>query len=235
MVQLTPNHPYVTLRVKFKKCGNLQYISHLDLVRTMHKIIVRANLPLWYTQGFNPKPKMIFAAPLSIGTESLCEFVDIRLVDDIPPEVAVERLNANMAPDLRVLEAYYAESKLTDLKWLEYDIRIITAGADEALAEKCEQVLLADEVVVEKKTKPHEPVTTVDIRPLIKNVDARFENGEICLTALLSADASAFLNPEYIVKALKSKLGILSGENLTEEYYSILRTKAFTEDMSEYR
>ena len=88
MVQLTPQHPYVTLRLKFKKVGSLQYISHLDLVRTMSKIITRAKLPLWYTEGFNPKPKMIFAAPLSIGTESVCEFMDLRLVDDISPEEA---------------------------------------------------------------------------------------------------------------------------------------------------
>ena len=60
MVQV--NTP-INLRVKFKKVGALQYVSHLDLVRTMHKIIVRAKLPLWYTEGFNPKPKMVFAAP----------------------------------------------------------------------------------------------------------------------------------------------------------------------------
>jgi radical SAM-linked protein len=79
MVQV--NNEKLFVRVKFKKVGNLQYISHLDLVRTMHKVIVRARLPLWYTEGFNPKPKMIFAAPLSIGTESVCEFVDIRLTE----------------------------------------------------------------------------------------------------------------------------------------------------------
>ncbi len=78
MVQV--NNEKLFIRLKFKKTGNLQYISHLDLVRTMHKVIVRADLPLWYTEGFNPKPKMIFAAPLSIGTESLSEF----WISDLP-------------------------------------------------------------------------------------------------------------------------------------------------------
>lgn len=68
MVQV--NATKLFLRFRFKKQGSLQFISHLDLVRTMHKVIVRAKLPLWYTEGFNPKPKMIFAAPLSIGTET---------------------------------------------------------------------------------------------------------------------------------------------------------------------
>ena len=108
MVQLTPNNPYLTLRVKFKKVGSLKYISHLDLVRTMSKIIVRAGLPLWYTEGFNPKPKMIFAAPLSIGTDSYTEYMDLRLIDDISPEEVMHRLNANMTDEMQVTEAYYA-------------------------------------------------------------------------------------------------------------------------------
>ena len=115
---LTPNMPYLTMRIKFKKVGSLQYISHLDLVRTMHKIIVRSHLPLWYTEGFNPKPKMVFAAPLSIGVESLAEYMDIRLVEEISPDEVKRRLNANMTDEMQVLDAYYAETKLTELKWL---------------------------------------------------------------------------------------------------------------------
>ena len=234
MVQLTPNNPYVTLRVRFKKIGSLQYISHLDLVRTMHKIIVRAGLPLWYTEGFNPKPKMIFAAPLSIGTESLCEFMDVRLVDDIAPEEAMRRINSNMTYEMQVERAYYATTKMTELKWMSYDIRITTDGASEELAEKCRLSLLADEVKVEKKTKPHEPVKETNIRPLIKSVDSDFTDGEIRIRVLLSADASAFLNPEYVVKALRASVGILRNPDLTKEYYSIMRVGAYREDMTDF-
>ena len=85
MVQVNSSY---TIRFKFKKVGSLQYISHLDLVRTMHKIVVRSGLPLKYTEGFNPKPKMVFAAPLSIGTESLCEFLDVRLSERVDESVA---------------------------------------------------------------------------------------------------------------------------------------------------
>lgn len=235
MVQLTPNNPYVTLRVKFKKLGSLQYISHLDLVRTMHKIIVRARLPLWYTEGFNPKPKMIFAAPLSIGTESLCEIMDIRLIDDIAPEEAMRRLNANMTDEMQVLEAYYPTTKLTELKWLDYDIRMTTTGASAELAERCRTALLADEVMIEKKTKPGEPTVRTNIRPLIRSVASELVGDEIRLRAVLSADASAFLNPEYIIKALRSYVGVLSAPDLTTEYYTILRIGAYREDMTEFR
>ena len=235
MVQLTPQHPYVTLRLKFKKVGSLQYISHLDLVRTMSKIITRAKLPLWYTEGFNPKPKMIFAAPLSIGTESVCEFMDLRLIDDIPAEEAKARLNANMTDEMQVIDAYYTEDKLTDLKWLSYAIDITTDNASEELAKKCEEVLLGEKVIVTKKAKPREEAPVVDIRPLIKEVKARLIGNVIHLDALLSADASTFLNPEYVVKALKGECGILSNPDLTKEYYSIMRLAAYKGDMSEFK
>ncbi len=234
MVQLTPNKPYITLRVKFKKVGSLQYISHLDLVRTMHKILVRARLPLWYTPGFNPKPKMIFAAPLSIGTESVCEFMDVRLIDDIDPAEAMRRLNVNMTDEMQVTEAYYAESKLTELRWLSYDFAIKTNGADAELAERCRDILLSDAVNVEKKTKPGEPTVLTDIRPLIHSVSADFRDGIIYLSAILSADQSAFLNPEYVIKALRSSVGILSDADLTHEYYSIMRTHAYRADMTDF-
>ena len=116
MVQV--NNTPIVLRLHFKKVGRLQYVSHLDLVRTMHKVIVRAGLPLKYTEGFNPKPKMVFAAPLSVGTESVVEFVDIRLSEYMDTDLAKRILNEKMADELQVISAYYPETKLTDLKWL---------------------------------------------------------------------------------------------------------------------
>lgn len=234
MVQMMQNKPYLTLRVKFKKVGSLQYISHLDLVRTMNKIIVRAGLPLWYSEGFNPKPKMIFAAPLSIGTESLCEYMDVRLVERVEPEEAKAKLNANMTDEMQVIEAYYPDTKLTDMKWLSYDIDITTDGADEKMAERCSEALLGERVIIQKKTKPGEPAVTADIRPLIKSCKSEYKDGVIRLSLVLSADASAFLNPEYTLKALRSSVGILSNPDLTKEYYSVLRTHAYCGDMSEF-
>ena len=231
MVQV--NTP-INLRVKFKKVGALQYVSHLDLVRTMHKIIVRAKLPLWYTEGFNPKPKMVFAAPLSIGTESVVEFLDIRLSTLADPKELMDRLNANMTDELCVTEAYYPSSKFTDLKWLSYNVEIKTQNANEDKAFECVNYLLGDSVEVLKKTKSKELVK-VDIRPLINSAEAVFEEGLIKLKLVLSGDPSAFLNPELVIKALREGCGILKSEKLTEEYYSIMRTGAFFDNMTEFK
>ena len=232
MVQV--NNTPINLRVKFKKTGKLQYISHLDLVRTMHKIIVRAKLPLWYTEGFNPKPKMVFAAPLSIGTESMTEFVDIRLNEKIDEAEAMRRLNLNMTDEMQVIEVYYPERKLTEMKWLSYTIIVKTDSSSEKLAEKCREILAAERVEVDKKNKNGDLVTA-DIRPLIKSLNSVFDGESIRISCVLSADASAFLNPEYIIKVLKKECGILSNENLLCEHYSIMREVAYCEDMSEFR
>ena len=231
MVQV--NNEKLFARVRFKKIGNLQYISHLDLVRTMHKVIVRAKLPLWYTEGFNPKPKMVFAAPLSIGTESVCEFMDIRLTERMDPDEIMRCLNENLTGEMNVTEVYYPETKFTDLKWLSYTIRIKTQGADNELKERCNSILSGDKLEVLKNTKSGEAL--VDIRSLVKCADTVLDGEWLQISCILSADPSCFLNPEYIVKILKEQCGVLSCEQLTSECYSIMRECAYDENMNEFR
>ena len=232
MVQVRSNTPIV-LRVKFFKKGDLQYVSHLDLVRTMMKVIVRADLPLWYTEGFNPKPKLTFAAPLSIGTESVCEFMDIRLTEKMDPALALAALNRNMAGDMQGVEAYYPDAKLTDLAWLFYRIEIDSAEDAECVAERCRFVLSRPELKVIKKGKSGE--SEVDIKPLIQSAEVSVKAGKVVIDAYLSADQSKFLNPEYVVKVLKAEAGILSSADITKESYTILRLAAYRADMSEFR
>lgn len=231
MVQM--NNEKIVIRFKFKKIGNLQYISHLDLVRTMNKIIVRADLPLWYTEGFNPKPKMVFAAPLSIGSESVCEYLDLRLTEKIDPEIAKNRLNANMTEEMQVIEAYYPETPFTDLKWLSYTMTLDTKGASEELAARCNAVLGAEKMEVLKNTKSGEKI--VDIKPLIHSAEAFFADGYIRIECILSADPSSFLNPEYVITALKNGCGVLCAEDMTEESYTVMRNKAYFANLVEFK
>ena len=229
MVQV--NQSKQILRFRFKKLGSLQYISHLDLVRTMHKVIVRAKLPLWYTEGFNPKPKMVFAAPLSIGTESVCEFMDLRMNEYIDPAEAMARINANMTNEMQVIEAYYPETKFTDLKWMSYRMTISTENLSCALVDKCNDLFSSEIIEVAKKNSEQ----TINIKPLIKSATAELQDNSLVINAILSADPSAFLNPEYLIKALRDKCQILSSSILTNESYEILRLNAFTADMTEFR
>lgn len=229
MVQV--NNGKLVLRFRMKKTGSLQYISHLDLVRTMHKVIVRAGLPLWYTEGFNPKPKMIFAAPLSIGTESVCEFMDIRLNEYIDPAEAMNRLNANMTHEMQVTESYYPETKFTDLKWISYTITVSSPTVSCELVDKANALFVMPEIMVQKKNSD----AVMNIKPLVKSATAEIKDNSLVISAILSADPSAFLNPEYLVNALRSYTGVLSSTDLMSESYTVMREAAYFADMSEFR
>lgn len=233
MVQIVNGSPVYTVRIMFKKLGDLQYISHLDLVRTMSKVVTRTKLPLWYTEGFNPKPKMVFAAPLSIGTESFCEFMDLRLTERVPEEEVKARFNMNMADNLQVIEAYYPNSPLTDLKWLSYTVKISTLGADTAMVDACRALLDSERIEILKKSKKGE--ITADIKPMIKEYSLDLEDGLIKMEMTLSSSADAYLNPELVLKALRQGCGILSSEDLAAEWYSIVREAAYRADMTEFR
>ena len=221
------------VRLKFCKVGTLQYISHLDLQRTFNRILVRACIPVWYTQGFNPHIKLVFSTPLSVGSESVCEYLDIRLSREMPLEVLKEKLNAEMTDEFYITEVYEPKNDFSSIAYAEYDIVIHTLGASKELADEIESVLTTSPLNMIKKGKAGEK--EIDIIPLIKSVKCEYseDDGNILINAVLSASSTQYLNPEMMITALKSKTGILS-EDLTKEYYSILRTSQKKEDMSEF-
>ena len=223
------------IRFKFRKIGNLQYISHLDLQKAMAKVLVRAKAPLWYSKGFNPHPKLIFALPLSVGAQSECEYLDVRVERAIPPLELMEHINYELTEELRFLDAYYAQTKLEDIYWAEYDFDILTGGADENLARQVENLLCGEQVIILKKAKDKYKkifFKEIDIAPYIRDVSVRFENGFIKINAKLSASINQthpHINPENIVTMLRDNLGILSGD-ITKEHYDIMRTRIYFED-----
>ena len=216
---------YYTVRIRFSKVGSLQYISHLDLIRTLSKVLVRARFPLWYTEGFNPKPKISYAAPLSVGTESLCEYMDLRFTEYVGEAIVRETLNRNLTDEMRVFAVYYPQTKLTELTWLSYEIRLHTGGAGDELAAACRAALSANPLIIRKQGKAGE--REVDIRPAIRSFSVVAEGGELLLRCVLRADSAAFLNPEHLLRILKERCGVLSDPVLTNEWYTILRTEAY--------
>lgn len=232
MVQVNNDTP-LWVRLRFRKVGRLRYISHLDLVRTFMKVVIRAQLPLWYSEGFNPKPRLVFSAPLSVGAESETEFLDIRLSSPMDPAEVMERINRNVTDECRMLEAYVPATRLSELMWLAYDIRIHTNGADAEMAQRAQDILTGGTLIVEKKTKTG--IAPTDIRPKIREATVTAADGTLLVRAVLSADSAAFLNPDYLIRALKERMGILSDPDLTREYVTILRTAAYRADGKEFR
>lgn len=224
--------PYYLLRIKFVKTGSLQYVSHLDLVRTINKVLIRAKFPLYYTEGFNPKPKMVFSPPLSIGVESRCEFLDVRLTEKIDEKTALQLFCRNVTDELAPLDAYYPETKLADIGWYSYKIVLSAPNLSKELASRCNEIVAGDSIIVEKKGKSG--MKEVDIKPLIHSFSAIYSDGQITINTVLSADPSAILNPEHLIKKLDREAGLFKGD-LLNEYYTVMRECAYTKDMTVYK
>lgn len=219
---------FKSIRILFCKIGNLQYISHLDLQRTIARVLVRAKIPMWYTEGFNPHAKVIFGLPLSVGTESRCEFIDLRVDRAITPREVKERLNRELTDEMFILDAYEPKTKFSDVGWADYEMTLRFAGADRTLAEALQTFYTTSPVTVTKKTKSGDK--EIDIVPLIRSVEvASPEDGLITIRARLRAGSNDHLNPELLIRAAKEKFGILSGD-ATKESYTIFRTEVYCED-----
>ena len=214
------------IRIKFRKVGMLRFISHLDLQRTFSKVIVRSGIPVWYTKGFNPHAKLVFALPLSVGTQSETEFLDIRLREDMSCEEVKKRLNSVLTDELSVTDVYVPESKFQDIGYAKYEMNIVTDGASEELAEKIRQLFAAKPIMMIKRTKSGEK--EIDISPLIHSISVSYdkESDSIRISAVLSAVSDNYLSPEMLVNKMKDELGILS-HDIMRENYTIFRTEVY--------
>ena len=224
------------VRVRFTKVGAMQFISHLDLQRTLARVLVRADIPMWYTQGFNPHAKVTFGLPLSVGTESECEFIDLRLDRDIPPAELRARLNRELTAEMEISDAYEPSSKFSDVAWARYEMSLRFAGADRATADRLQSLWTTPPLMMVKKNKSGDK--EIDITPLVREIKVIYNDdrpGEIRVRALLSASEGSYLNPEMLIAAAKRELGILSGDPAREEY-SILRSHVYLADgVTEFR
>ena len=190
-----------SVRIVFSKMGRIKYVSHLDLVRAMTRAVRRADIPLWYTEGFNKHPYLTFAAPLSLGYEGLRETMDIRMADDFPFDELVKRLNAVLPEGLVAISAADVVAKAGDLAAAEYrlTIHLPVAIVTEALSRS--------ELLVEKRTKK-KTMKTMDILPYFKDavVETAGEDTTV-VTVSLPSGSNENINPGLFITALKSIVG----------------------------
>ena len=201
------------IRIKFAKKGKLCYISHLDLCRTLNSAFLRSGIPIWYTQGFNPRPKMVFALTVSVGAESVAEYLDIRITHEMSEGEIAKRLQAALTPELAILEVYRPTTKLQDVEFSDYEIYTEHPLDPEAVEHALKVPMV---VMVHGKKGDKEK----DIREQIVSVSVQ----EDCIHARLTAGQGNFLNPENFMK------GLLANLDDRECFYKICRTACYQAD-----
>ena len=191
------------LRMRFSKTGRAVYISHLDLMATMQRAFSRAGSRLKYSEGFNPRPQISIALPLSVGCGSVCELLDFQLLEEeVDITTLKDRLNATMPEGIFVQDMYEPTRKNAEIKWLqvegvfEYDERQI-----DIMSEQLTSFFARDSIVIEKKTKRGFGET--DIRPAIREICFETGEGAVIVRAVISAQ-NPTLNPDLLPASLRA-------------------------------
>lgn len=187
------------VRIFYKKYGRLKFISHLDMTRFMARLIAKSKIPVWYTEGFNQHIYLNFALPLSLGFESDCEILDIRITDEnFSNKQCLEALKEISPADI---EFYYCdEPKMTvkEIGFCDYSLDI--SRADKNTVSKLQDFLNNDSIICEKKSKKGK-MKEIDLIPKIKCWDF---SGNL-LNFRLVAGTEDNLNPTLIMDTFFEK------------------------------
>ena len=217
------------VRLRFSKTGQAKYISHLDTNRVFSRALARAKINLWYTQGFNPRPYMSFSLPLSLGVESYCENVDLRILDDLSDEEIKERMNNALPLGIRIVDVY-EDFMDCHIVYSDYVYKFEFKDNETAL-EKIIAVLESDEILAQKKAKQGKRriLKETDIKQFIVKYNASIRDNNIVLNIRLLAGPDKNLNPTLLFDTIIRLI------DMDYEWKSIGRISLLTKDFKEYK
>ena len=187
--------PSVNTRAFFSKMGRAKYISHLDLSSVIIRAMKRTKLPIWQTEGYNPRTYVTFMLPLSLGQEGEHEAMDFRMLEDVPADEIRDRLNAALPADIRVTEVTVPKDKNTDITAARY--RIESSADPDKLRALCEK----EQINIEKRTKKGSAI--VDLKQLMTDVEL---DGNV-LRVTFPAGTTFNINPFLLFEAYAAEYG----------------------------
>jgi radical SAM-linked protein len=201
----TPLQTARRLRIVFRKDAEIKYISHLDLMRCWERALRRANVNLSYSHGFNPRPKLVFASALPVGSTGRAEMVDITLDQRVDLRGFAFRLNAQLPAGLHLVRATEVPSALPSLPGqvvaAEYEVLVESKDSTDAMQSRL-NCLLAAETVRRHRERP-DGNRVYDLRPLIKKLWIVGRRAEMHVIGMhLQADAQGTGRPDEVMAAL---------------------------------
>jgi radical SAM-linked protein len=185
------------IRITFVKQGALRYTGHLDLHKLWERAARRADLPLAYSQGFHPQPKMNMAAALPLGFSSRCEVMDMKFEQDIPLENLPTRLNNTLPSGLQVVDVEQVDERApalqTQVLSAEYEVTLTESVDRSELKRKVDSVIESNSIPRERRGKMY------DLRPLIEKLSLPSDDK---IFMRLAAREGATGRPEEVLDVL---------------------------------
>ncbi|MBQ8768994.1 MAG: DUF2344 domain-containing protein [Oscillospiraceae bacterium] len=193
-------------RALFEKTGDAVFMSHLDLMRVFQRAFKRAGLPLTHTQGFNPRPSVSIALPLSVGVESRCELLDFDLEGcNASNDEICEKLNGALVRGVRVVKVYNDGRKIRDLALLDCTITLeYDNGVPADACNRIKELFTAPQLLVEKRGK--NGVVEQNIIPMIRKLSVQMTDENTCDINALICCQNPTLNPALLVAAIERYL-----------------------------
>lgn len=219
-----PNQPVkYRYRLLFAKRKEIKYIGHLDLALAWERGLRRARIPLAYSQGFNPRPKIQFASELPLGTTGSAEIVDITVEEPLDPEAAKTKIGPVLPVGIKLHTIQPVPLKAATLQNLlrqaEYHVVVETELTAEALTQRIDNLLAADKIIQSRRRRKKEE--KYDLRPWLYELRLdSLADGDARLQMRLAAGQHGNLRPEAVLKAL----------DLGESWAEIERTRLIFED-----
>lgn len=199
------------LRLVFEKGDPVRFISHLDTMRTFARAFRRAGVPLSFSQGFNPHPKMSFALPLAVGATSSNDVLDIETEAPVEPQQIVVDVNGSLPAGFRVVSARRMEdggpSAMSEVGAAAYRSNLPTTNSMVDAGVVVDRFLCSRNVPIERR-REGKPTHTVDIRPLVLRLNGRGDDGGIVFEMVLRAGGSAGVRPDEVLRAIDSMGGL---------------------------
>ena len=218
--------------IKFTKGEDIKFIGHLDLMRTIQRIIRRSGLPIQYSKGFNPHMALSIAQPLSVGVYSDGEYLDLVLTEELKEEEVINTLNEFTPPTIKFICAKGIEifenvkrlpQAMALLDGARYTIKL-KLDSEDGITEAVNTMLNEEEFNIVKKTKKGQKET--DIKPLIKEFKYWVKDNELILNVLIATGSRENLSADLLVTYVKGKVSGINEDsfvNIKREEMYILK------------
>ena len=195
--------------IKFTKESEIKFVGHLDLMRTIQRMMKRSGLPIIYSQGFNPHLNLSLAQPLAVGVYSSGDYFDAPLDGELDELAVKDALNKVAPPGIKILEV--SKIREEEHKKVFKSMAAIDAASyriklryrDVSLLEKeMDSLLEKEDWTILKKSKSGEK--EVDIKPMVRTIDFRIVENLLIVEAVISCGSKANLSPELLAQFIKT-------------------------------
>lgn len=223
--------------IKYTKDSEIKFVSHLDLMRTLQKIIKRSALPIEYSKGFNPHMAVSIAQPLSVGVHSKGEYMDVVLNSELEEKYIMDKMNENTPRGIEILdvvkvipvEGKKKSQAMAIIDAAKYTIKLKCTGEEDVL-KALQNICSEGEWNIIKTSKSGEKM--INIKPLVKKFEYEVDSSVICISALIACGSRANLSARLLADYMKENIESINKEAFVdierEEMYAYKDDKLVT-------